>query len=229
MLDQHEVFYLRQRGLELEIRARRRAGEKIEFASKKTLQKVITEKFLAAFEQQGIEVGHDFPKSVGFTIKCAGWLLLTNFEFGSRQESFIEYKHLIVGKVGGVNPDGTIFWPAPWLATFCWIGGQGMAELIALYIVCNKIGVLARSRGVVAKPYQVRAVLLWIVFEFVAAFLASVIGLEGIFVYLAAFAGALLSVHFAFNVVRAAVPAGGAIPGSSARNAAAQRQVPLDF
>jgi hypothetical protein len=122
MLDRDQMFYLRQRGLELEIPARRRAGEKIKLASKKSLQKAITEKFLAAFERQGIGFGHDFPNSVGFTIKCAGWLVLTNFEFGSRQQSFIEYKHLIVGKPGGVNSDGTIFWPAPWLATFCWIG-----------------------------------------------------------------------------------------------------------
>jgi hypothetical protein len=122
MLDRDQIFYLRQRGLELEIPARRRAGEKIKFASKKTLQSAVTKRFLAAFEQQGVELGPDnIPNTVGFTIKCAGWLVMTNFEFG-RHESFIEYKHLIVGKVGGVNPDGTIFWPAPWLATFCWIG-----------------------------------------------------------------------------------------------------------
>ena len=122
ILDQHEIFYSRQRGLQLEIPARRRAREKIRFASKKTLQKAITEKFLAAFGQQGIEIGHNFRDSVGFTMKYAGWLVLTNFEFGGRQGNCIYYKHLIVGKPGGVNPDGTIFWPAPWLATFCWIG-----------------------------------------------------------------------------------------------------------
>jgi hypothetical protein len=104
-----------------------------------------------------------------------------------------------------------------------------MAELIALYIVCNKVGVIARSCGVVAKPYQVRAVLFWIVFEFAAAFMATAIGLEGIFVYLAAFAGALLSVRFAFNAVRAAVPTGGAIPRLNARNSATASQAPLDF
>lgn len=122
ILDQHQIFYMKQRGLELEIPARRRAGERIKLASKKTLQKAITERFLAAFKQQGIEIGHSFRDSVGFTIKCAGWLVLTNFEFKGRQGNCIEYKHLIVGKPGGVNPDGTIFWPAPWLATFCWIG-----------------------------------------------------------------------------------------------------------
>ena len=94
-----------------------------------------------------------------------------------------------------------------------------MAELIALYIVCKNIGVIARSGGVVAKPYQVRAVLLWILFEFAAAFIAMMIGLDGIFVYLAAFAGALLSVRFAFNGVRAAVPRGAAISSSRAPEA----------
>lgn len=71
-----------------------------------------------------------------------------------------------------------------------------MAEIIALYIVCRKIGDIARSHGVVAQRYQVRAVVLWIVFEFAAAFIAAAANLNGVFLYLAAFAGALLSVRF---------------------------------
>jgi hypothetical protein len=85
--------------------------------------------------------------------------------------------------------------------------GEGnVAELIALYIVWNNIGAIARSRGVKARPFQVRAVALWFVLEFVAAFLAGGLGLQGIFVYLAAFAGALLSVRFSMNAVKAAAP-----------------------
>jgi hypothetical protein len=122
LLDRDQVFYMKQRGLELEIRARRRAGEKIKFASKKTLQKAVTEKFMAAFERQGAELGpKNVPNGVGFTTKCAGWVIMTNFDFG-RHESYIEYRHLIVGKPGGVNPDGTVFFPYPVLAILLWIG-----------------------------------------------------------------------------------------------------------
>jgi hypothetical protein len=86
------------------------------------------------------------------------------------------------------------------------VGKDNMAELIALYIVWKNIGSIARSRGVKAQPFQVKAVIRWFVFEFVCAFLAGAMGLQGIFIYLAAFAGALLSVRFSFNAVRAAAP-----------------------
>ena len=83
---------------------------------------------------------------------------------------------------------------------------QTMAELIALWIVCKNIGAIARSRGVRAQPFQVRAVVLWFVFEFAAALVAIALGMQGIPLYLAAFAGALLSLRFSFNAVRAAAP-----------------------
>jgi hypothetical protein len=79
-----------------------------------------------------------------------------------------------------------------------------MAELVALWIACKNIGAIARSRGVAAQPFQMRAVILWIVFEFACAIVAATLGMQGIFVYLAAFAGALLSLRFSFNAVRAA-------------------------
>ena len=82
-----------------------------------------------------------------------------------------------------------------------------MAELVALYLVCRNIGDIARSRGVAARPFQIRAVMLWFVFEFGFAFLAVAAGMEGVLVYLAAFAGALLSLRFSFKSARAASPA----------------------
>ena len=81
-----------------------------------------------------------------------------------------------------------------------------MAELIALWIVCKNIGAIARSKGVSAQGYQVRAVLLWFGLEIVGGIFGAVMGFEGILLYLAAFAGALLSLHFSFSFVRNAQP-----------------------
>src|SRR5687768_17203847 len=65
-------------------------------------------------------------------------------------------------------------------------GAHPMAELIALWIVCKNIGAIARSRGVRAQPFQVKAVVLWFVFEFACAFVAIALGMQGIPLYLAA-------------------------------------------
>jgi hypothetical protein len=81
-----------------------------------------------------------------------------------------------------------------------------VAEIISLYIVCRNIGMVARSRGVRARPYQVKAVILWILFEFIGAFLAAAVGIRGFGIYLAAFVGAVLSLPVSFNLVRAAIP-----------------------
>jgi hypothetical protein len=81
-----------------------------------------------------------------------------------------------------------------------------MVEFIALYIVCKNIGVIVRARGARAHPYQVRAVILWFVFEFACAFIAAAIGMDGILIYIAAFVGALLSLPLSFSSARAARP-----------------------
>jgi hypothetical protein len=81
-----------------------------------------------------------------------------------------------------------------------------VAELVALYIVWKNIGAIARFRGVKALPYQRRAIILWFVFEFACGFVAAAIGMQGILVYLAAVAGAVLSLHFSFKSAREAVP-----------------------
>lgn len=81
-----------------------------------------------------------------------------------------------------------------------------MAEIIALFIVCKNIGVMARARGIKARPFQHRAILLWIVFELQFAFVAGLIGFQGIFIYLAGYVGALLSIRLSYNAVRSAGP-----------------------
>jgi hypothetical protein len=77
-----------------QIAARKRDGEKIKFASKRKLQKAITEKFKAAFGNQCIDHRFDDENdlSSNFDIKCCGWILSTHFWFG-RRESLINYSH----------------------------------------------------------------------------------------------------------------------------------------
>jgi hypothetical protein len=119
LLDQHQMFYMRQRGLELEIPRRRRAGEKIKLASKKTLYKAITEKFVSAFGDRGVEVEPNLHNGVGFEFTCAGWVIITTFTSG-RSAGEMDYRHLIAGEAGRVNPDNTVTFPAPVLAMFAW-------------------------------------------------------------------------------------------------------------
>lgn len=79
---------------EEQIAMRKQAGEKIKFASKRKLQKSITEKFQAAFGDQCIDHRFDdeFDLSSNFDMKCSGWIVSTNFWFG-RCESLINYSH----------------------------------------------------------------------------------------------------------------------------------------
>ena len=81
-----------------------------------------------------------------------------------------------------------------------------MAEIIALWIVCRNIGAIARSRGLAAQPFQMRAVVLWFTFELACAFVAAGLGMQGILVYVAALGGALFSLRFSFRAVRVASP-----------------------
>jgi hypothetical protein len=88
------VFRLIPLTFEEQIAARKQAGEKIKFASKRKLQKAITEKFKIAFGDQCIDHRFDdeYDLSSNFDIKCCGWILSTNFWFG-RRESLINYSH----------------------------------------------------------------------------------------------------------------------------------------
>ena len=77
---------------EEQIAAKKLSGEKIKFASKRKLQKAITEKFKAAFGDQCLDHRFDdeYDLNSNFDIKCCGWIVSTNFWFG-RRESLINY------------------------------------------------------------------------------------------------------------------------------------------
>jgi hypothetical protein len=87
-----------------------------------------------------------------------------------------------------------------------------MAELFAIWLACKNVGAIARERGVRARPYQVRTVVLWFVFEFIAMFVAILLGLRGPLMYGAALCGALLSLHFSFSAARR-----GSVRGTTSR------------
>jgi hypothetical protein len=117
----YNSFCWGRRGLEIEIRRRRRAGEKIKFASKKTLHSAIKEKFVGVFGDRGIEVEPSFHNGVGLQMICAGWLVITTFTSG-RSAGEMDYTHLIAGTAGQIHPDGTVTPPSVVLAHFAWTG-----------------------------------------------------------------------------------------------------------
>jgi hypothetical protein len=95
--DELDDFRRNSFGLEVEIPARRRAGEKIKFVSKGKLRKIIVARFREAFESQCVkmEIGPEWDPL--FDMKCCGWIISTQLWFG-RHESLIEYSHSIVSE-----------------------------------------------------------------------------------------------------------------------------------
>jgi hypothetical protein len=117
----YNSFCWGRRGVEIEIRRKRRAGEKIKIVSKKTLHGAIKEKFVGAFSDRGIEVEPSFHNGVGLQMICAGWFIITTFTSG-RSAGEMAYTHLIAGTAGQIHPDGTVTPPSVVLAHFAWTG-----------------------------------------------------------------------------------------------------------
>lgn len=107
LLSQLDAIFVRiPLTFEEEIAAKKQAGEKIKFASKRKLQKTLTEKFRVAFGDQCIDHKFDdeFDLSSNFDMKCCGWILSTNFWFG-RRESLINYSHGIGSETRVTHPE----------------------------------------------------------------------------------------------------------------------------
>ena len=74
---------------------RRLAGEKIKFASRRKLRKVMTAQFKEAFGSECIGLACvDEWEELVFCTKCSGWIIETQFDIG-RRESQIGYNHCI--------------------------------------------------------------------------------------------------------------------------------------
>lgn len=83
---------------EEQVKARQRAGEKVKFVSKKKLQKILTQKVKDVFGNQYVECRIDEGHWTAFDIKCGGWMLQTQFNFGRKpgyQQSVLGYWHNI--------------------------------------------------------------------------------------------------------------------------------------
>jgi hypothetical protein len=81
---------------EEQVKARSKAGEKIKFVSKKKLQKILTQKVKDVFGNQYEECRVDEGHWTAFDIKCDGWMLQTQFNFGRKpgyQQSVLGYWH----------------------------------------------------------------------------------------------------------------------------------------
>jgi hypothetical protein len=130
LLAQDREFNLKQSDLEVEFFKRRRAGEKIKFASKAKLRKVIKAKFKNTFGSQCIQcIESDYlanEPEPQFQMKCCGWIINTFFGFG-RGESSIDYCHNIVSEdsVEHQGPKGIYRLPLVigYYMSFCsWLG-----------------------------------------------------------------------------------------------------------
>lgn len=92
---------------EEQVKARKLAGEKIKFISKKKLQKIITQKVRDVFGNQFEECQVDEGHWTSFDIKCGGWMLQTQFNFGRKpgyQQNVLGYRHNICGQKKELRP-----------------------------------------------------------------------------------------------------------------------------
>ena len=85
--------------LEEEIKARKRAGEKTKFITKRKLLKLVAEKFQQAFTGQCNESDRvlEGDPSLSFEMKCSDWILTTHFWFG-RGATLLDYSHNIASE-----------------------------------------------------------------------------------------------------------------------------------
>jgi hypothetical protein len=92
---------------EEQVKARKLAGEKIKFVSKKKLQKILTQKVKDVFGNQYVECRIDEGHWTAFDIKCGGWMLQTQFNFGRKpgyQQSVLGYWHNICSQKKAPHP-----------------------------------------------------------------------------------------------------------------------------
>lgn len=92
---------------EEQVKARKLAGEKTKFVSKKKLQKILTQKVKDVFGGQYVECEVDEGHWTAFDIKCGGWMLQTQFNFGRKpgyQQSVLGYWHNICSESKTLRP-----------------------------------------------------------------------------------------------------------------------------
>jgi hypothetical protein len=101
--DSFEQFFREPSSLQVEIQARRQAGEKIKMASKGKLRKAAVSKFVETFGSQccDMKLGEEWDPL--FQMKCCGWIVSTQLTFGRRQP-VLAYRHMIVSETRISHP-----------------------------------------------------------------------------------------------------------------------------
>jgi hypothetical protein len=85
-----------------------------------------------------------------------------------------------------------------------------MLEIIALVFICRALGRIVRDKGRTAIGYQVLAVALWFLFEFIGAIVVTIVIIvatgnqdpDMLYAYVGALAGAGLSLFISFGIVK---------------------------
>ena len=92
---------------EEQVKARKQAGEKIKFVSKKKIQKILTQKVKDVFGNQYVDCQVDEGHWTSFDVKCGGWMLQTQFNFGRKlgyQQSVLGCWHNICSQKKTLRP-----------------------------------------------------------------------------------------------------------------------------
>ena len=92
---------------EEQVKARKLAGEKVKFVTKKKLQKIVTQKVKEVFGSQYEECQVDEGHWTSFDITCDGWMLQTQYNFGQKpgyQQSVLGYWHNVCSQEKALRP-----------------------------------------------------------------------------------------------------------------------------
>lgn len=87
-------FALQPSSREFQILSRKRAGEKVKFASKRKLRRAIVSKLIEAYGSHWVHTETDEGWDPQFHMRCCGWIINTQLVLGRRQ-GVVWYRHII--------------------------------------------------------------------------------------------------------------------------------------
>jgi hypothetical protein len=92
LLESFKEFAWQPSSREFDIASRKRAGEKIKFASKRKLRKTMVSKFIEAYGSQCVDMRISQEWDPQFHMRCCGWIINTRLVLKS---GVAEYVHVI--------------------------------------------------------------------------------------------------------------------------------------
>lgn len=95
LLESFREFAWQPSSREFDIASRKKAGGKIEFASKRKLRKAMVSKFIEAYGSQCVhtETGEGWDPQ--FHMRCCGWIINTQLVLSGRRQRGVWYRHMI--------------------------------------------------------------------------------------------------------------------------------------